>query len=85
MSLKLKIPLLVAGLFALNALILYLYLNFYFLDTIADKMSDLAGREITGEALRGAPVAVSLINFELLVFAILLLLVGIAEIGRAHV
>ncbi len=77
MSARVKIPLLLAFVFLVNGVILYAYLNGYFLHLIAEKISEISGYPFTAEMLLANEMGDGLVAFEIAIFVSLLIFAGI--------
>lgn len=77
MSLKTKIPLLVAVMLLLNIAVVILYNRLYFLDKVAEKIEQFSGRPVDAEMLRGSSAIWELVVLEIVIICVIVFAVGI--------
>jgi signal transduction histidine kinase len=78
LSLKVKIPLLVAGMLLLNIVILLLFNRLYFINIIAERIAFWSGKPVDIELLQKNKLIWELVTFEMLVIGVLVLIIGVA-------
>ena len=76
-SLRIRIPVIITIMLALNLLILYLYFMVYYAGEIARRISEFSGKPITAEGLRHNGLLASVMSFELLLMVIMLVAIGV--------
>jgi len=74
---RIRIPIIITVMLALNLLILYLYFMVYYVGEIAERISEFSGKPMTAEGLRHNGLLASVMSFELLLMVIMLVAIGV--------
>lgn len=77
MSLKMKIPLLVAAMLLLNVVVITVYNRLYFLEKVAEKIEHFSGRPVDAEMLRESSAIRELVLLEIVILGIMIFVIGV--------
>ncbi len=77
MSLKIKIPIIIIILLIFNTIALYLYIDYYFFQELAQKLEVLTGFQISKATLSNSKIGRELIHFELIILIFMIILLGV--------
>ncbi len=77
MSLKIKIPVIIAVMLLINGVVLFIYNQVYFLDSLATRISNYTGTPIDISMLRGSSAIYELIFFEVVVLIIFIIALSV--------
>lgn len=61
----------------INTIALYLYINYYFFNQLADKLDQLTGFRISKKVIRHNKFAMELIQFELIILVFIIIVLGV--------
>lgn len=77
MSLKMKIPLLVAAMLLFNVIVITVYNRVYFLNKVAEKIEQFSGRPVDPKMLRESTAVWELAMFEIIIIAFMIFIIGV--------